>query len=101
MNQMAERMISNKSPAKTINTINGTSLKGFFVRGPFDFSIIRTLKPACGPQPAKNKGLKSFYQCTASGKDKLTTDWPQPRRLMNSRLTRDPKNSPPKHELCI
>src|ERR1700751_1782649 len=63
MNQMAERMISNKSPAKATNTIKGTSLKGFFVRGPFDFSIIRTLKPACGPQPAKNKGLKNFYQC--------------------------------------
>jgi hypothetical protein len=56
-------MISNKSPAKTANTIQGIGLKGFFVREPFGFAIIRALKPACGPQSAKNKGLASSYQC--------------------------------------
>jgi hypothetical protein len=53
-------MIANSSPAKTANTIKGTSLKGFFVRGPFGFSIIRALKPACDPQPAKIKAWQTF-----------------------------------------
>jgi hypothetical protein len=34
-------MISNKSPAKTANIIKGIGFKGFFVRGPFGFAIIR------------------------------------------------------------
>jgi hypothetical protein len=60
MNQITERMIANSSPAKTANTIKGTSLKGFFVRGPSGFSIIRALKPACDPQPAKIKAWQTF-----------------------------------------
>jgi hypothetical protein len=41
MNQITERMIANSSLAKTANTIKGIGLKGFFVREPFGFAIIR------------------------------------------------------------
>jgi hypothetical protein len=41
MNQIAERMISNKSPAKMTHIIKGIGLKGFLVRESFGFAIIR------------------------------------------------------------
>jgi len=76
-------MISNSSPAKTANTIKGIGLKGFFVRGPFGFSIIRALKPAYGPQLATNIGLASFYQ----GCSRLTRTHHRPIRGQSNRST--------------
>src|ERR1700745_1177245 len=62
MNQTTERMISNRSPAKTANTIKGIRVQGFFVRGPLRFAHHPAINPAFGPQTAKNKGVASFYQ---------------------------------------
>jgi hypothetical protein len=41
-------MISNRSPAKTANTIKGIGLKGFFVREPFGLCIKTGLRSAIG-----------------------------------------------------
>jgi hypothetical protein len=65
-------MISNKSPAKTANTIQGIGLKGFFVREPFGFAIIRALKPACGPQSAKNKAWQALINVALDSSGHIT-----------------------------
>jgi hypothetical protein len=88
-------MISNKSPAKTANTIKGISLKGFFVCGPFGFAIIRAIKPARGPQSAKNTGLASFYQCCLNSPDTSPPDAPAAKVTVRHSLRSRPEAQGP------